>query len=728
MRQILTFIIAIFGIVSSECANVMSTGVAPDTSQWIMFRGEVEVDGDIRNNELTIAADSKYWLWVNGKLEVREGGLKRGPNRTGTYADVVQLKHLRRGRNVVAVLVWYWGRQGFSHRSSDCPGLYFSLRVGNRICEGDGSWRAALHPAYYLPGGEIPNFRLSESNIGFDAGKDVKFYEEKYNDSAWDRVRLVSLAEADWNELVARPIPQWKDYGLKEYKSVTHSGDKWVCELPYNAQVTPYLKIKARGGEVIDIRTDQYYGGGPANVRAEYVARAGTQEYENLGWMNGHKVIYEIPDGVDVVSLKYRETGYDCELSGSFDCSDPILTTLWQKSQRTLYVTMRDNYMDCPDRERAQWIGDVTNELVETFYSLSPEATGLTRKCIREFADWQRTDSVMYSPVPDGNWNKELPMQTMAMVGLGTWNYFLGSGDSATIRYVNDAYRRYVHKWEIEPSGLVKYRKGAWDWGDWGTEQDMQAMCQMWYSIMLEYYARQCELVGNLREAEWARATNHELKIAIRASMWNGRVWRSPNYTGQTDDRTQALAFLAGLVRPEENEQVLNTLITTRFASPYMERYVLEAMCEMGYVNEAVERMKERYRPMADNTSYSTLWEIFDLHDMSGNGGVWSVNHAWSGAPLIVLSKYVAGIKPSEPGFKAVEISPMLCGLEKVKTVVPTGYGLLKVAIEKSCCRIEMEVNSPVPVKVRAPKGYYVEGGKQELKAGKHKVVFSKKK
>ena len=145
-------------------------------------------------------------------------------------------------------------------------------------------------------------------------------------------------------------------------------------------------------------------------------------------------------------------------------------------------------------------------------------------------------------------------------------------------------------------------------------------------------------------------------------------------------------------------------------------------------MNEAVERMKERYRPMADNTSYSTLWEIFDLHDMSGNGGVWSVNHAWSGAPLIVLSKYVAGIKPSEPGFKAVEISPMLCGLEKVKTVVPTGYGLLKVAIEKSCCRIEMEVNSPGPVNVRAPKGYYVEGGKQELKAGKHKVVFSKKK
>ncbi|MFR7465122.1 MAG: hypothetical protein ACLUVG_09725 [Phocaeicola vulgatus] len=30
---------------------------------------------------------------------------------------------------------------------------------------------------------------------------------------------------------------------------------------------------------------------------------------------------------------------------------------MWEKSQRTLYITMRDTYMDCPDRERAQWWG-----------------------------------------------------------------------------------------------------------------------------------------------------------------------------------------------------------------------------------------------------------------------------------------------------------------------------------------------------------------------------------
>ena len=49
--------------------------------------------------------------------------------------------------------------------------------------------------------------------------------------------------------------------------------------------------------------TDHYYGVGPLNVRGEYITRKGIQEYENLGWMNGQKVYYMIPEGVKVLDL-----------------------------------------------------------------------------------------------------------------------------------------------------------------------------------------------------------------------------------------------------------------------------------------------------------------------------------------------------------------------------------------------------------------------------------------
>lgn len=73
-----------------------------------------------------------------------------------------------------------------------------------------------------------------------------------------------------------------------------------------------------------------------------------------------------------MLDVKYRETGYNTDLAGSFHCDDPVLRRALATFCRTLYITMRDNYMDCPDRERAQWWGDEVNELGEAFYALSP--------------------------------------------------------------------------------------------------------------------------------------------------------------------------------------------------------------------------------------------------------------------------------------------------------------------------------------------------------------------
>lgn len=92
-------------------------------------------------------------------------------------------------------------------------------------------------------------------------------------------------------------------------------GDTLFCRLPYNAQITPYLKVEAEAGKTIHIRMDNYEGGSERNVRAEYITREGEQEYESYGWMNGHEVYYIIPEGVKVLDVKYRETGYNTDLA-----------------------------------------------------------------------------------------------------------------------------------------------------------------------------------------------------------------------------------------------------------------------------------------------------------------------------------------------------------------------------------------------------------------------------
>ncbi|WP_367888910.1 hypothetical protein [Polaribacter irgensii] len=82
------------------------------------------------------------------------------------------------------------------------------------------------------------------------------------------------------------------------------------------------------------------------------MARKGVQAHENLGWINCQEVYYVLPKGIKVLDLQYRETGYASEFTGSFDCSDDFYKRLWIKAERTLYATMRDTCIDCPNRER----------------------------------------------------------------------------------------------------------------------------------------------------------------------------------------------------------------------------------------------------------------------------------------------------------------------------------------------------------------------------------------
>ena len=451
----------------------LRTGLAPakaggndGANQWICYRKTITLDQPTQSADSALAkisADSKYWLWINGKLIVFEGQLKRGPNPNDTYYDVVDLKpHLVEGENTIAALLWYFGKHGFSHKSSGKAGFLFDAEIDGSKLLSDASWKAAKHPAYGNTAAPLPNFRLPESNIRFDAGKDISGWQNPgFDDAAWAAAAELGKAPcAPWNELVERPVPLWKDFGLKDYTNAAElpkvsDGTVIVAKLPYNAQVTPYLKIEGPAGKQIDIRMDNYQGGGTPNVRAEYITREGVQEYESLGWMNGHEMHYTIPAGFKILALKYRETGYNCEFTGTFECNDEFLNRYRQKALRTLYITMRDTYMDCPDRERAQWWGDMVNEMGEAFYALDTRANGLAKKGILELANWQRPDHTIYSPIPAGNWDRELPMQMLNSVGyFGFWTYYLYSGDLETIRAV------YPRSETTSPSGSSA--KTAW--------------------------------------------------------------------------------------------------------------------------------------------------------------------------------------------------------------------------------------------------------------------------
>lgn len=706
MKKVLLILISAvcssIGLFSNE--NPTGKWIVPFGTQnlpnsWYAFKKTTFVERVPEKAVARIAVDSKYWMWINGNLVVFEGALKRGPNATDTYCDKIDIApFLKNGENTIALLVWYFGKDGFSHISSGKTGLFFECIAPDVTIVSDKTWNAWPVEAYGTCDGKLPNFRLSESNIRYDARKEIKNWQDASFDASGMRTTEVFGSEGcyPWNKLQERPIPFFKDFGLKSYKSQYMRGDTLICELPYNCQFTPFLKVNAPEGELIKIFTDNYllYDGGDPGLRAEYITKNGEQEYESLGWINGHKIYYVIPRNVKVLDVQFRETGYDTEFEGSFSCSDEFLNKLWEKSRRSLYITMRDNFMDCPDRERAQWAGDAVNESLEAYYSLSVSSHALVKKWLYETVAWQREDGSMFAPIPAGNWFQELPGQVLATIGkFGVWDYYMYTGDRQLLVDLYPGIKRYLDLWEPDGKGTMKMRQGDWTWGDWGDDRDMVLIFNLWYYIACQSMEKIASELGYesdaLRYGEFLKT----FKSSFNQQFWNGKAYRHPDYKDATDDRVQALAIVSGIADPEKYKAILKIFLTEEHASPYMEKYVFEAMMQAGFESEAIKRHTKRFSSMVNNSEFTTLFEGWGIGKDGFGGG--TVNHGWSGGGLVICSQYICGISPTSPGFKTFKIMPQPGFLSFADAIVPSVIGKIKCRFENNSDNFLMKVEIP---------------------------------
>ncbi len=644
---------------------------------WLCFNKTVNVTTIPDRLTAQIAAENKYQLYINGNCVIREGGLKRGPSPTGCYFDEIDIAdYLCEGKNLISILVWYWGNEAsYSSTDAGCGGLLFEAESEDISILSDSSWSATKNPAFLEDTGKLkPNYRLPESNVYYDARKEFDGWNKPgFDFSAWKKAdEFASGGEGCWGETYSRDIPQFKDYGLKNYEnSKDFEGMSWrtkkkiTLKIPYNAQLTPYLEVEAKAGKKIVITTENTYMG---SIHSTYVTKQGIQKFESPAWFNGETITYEIPSGVKIISLKYRESGYNTEFCGSFTCETDNMNKLWQKALRTLYVTMRDNFMDCPDRERAQWWGDVTNEMMLMMYSLAPSSYALYLKGVNTMLAYTDPKTkVLQTVVPIKNDYFELPCQQLAGV-CGFWTYYMYTADKELIEKVYGASLDYINLWNIAESGLVEHREGSWDWKDWGDKIDEAPLENAWYYYALSAVKNMADLLGDESTASELESRMKALYTAYQ-TMWTGDGYKSDKNEGY-DDRGNAVAVLAGLCSKDKYEKIKNTIFNIRNSSPYMEHYVLEALCSMGEFELAEKRMCERYSEMTE-FDYSTLWENWIRLDGTSN-------HAWSGGPLVVMSKHIAGIKPLTAGYGKTEIRPQYGLHSSICCTVPTIIGEIK--------------------------------------------------
>jgi hypothetical protein len=238
----------------------------------------------------------------------------------------------------------------------------------------------------------------------------------------------------------------------------------------------------------------------------------------------------------------------------------------------------------------------------------------------------------------------------------------------------------------MNDDGIVIHKQGSWDWLDWGDNADCAVMENAWYYMALSSCVKMAQLLGCNNDVSLYNARMDSIKNNFNRLFWKNGYYYNRTENGKPDDRANALACLSRLADKNKYTGILNVLKSTENASPYMEKYVLDALCEMGEIDEAVKRMKRRYKEMVDY-HYSTLWEYWNTDG--------TLNHAWSGGPLITMSKYIAGIRPLDTAYSRFEIKPHLGELNYIKCAVPSIKGKIEVEIRRNNEAVSMNVTIP---------------------------------
>ena len=164
-------------------------------STFVLFRREVEVEGEVASARGWISADSRYRLFVNGR-RVQWGPAPCDPR--AYEADPIDLtRWLVPGPNVIGVEVLFYGH-GEGTWPLGKPGFLFALRVeegGGRVREvtSDGSWRCLLDRAHRP--GQFKRWYLRALQEDFDARLRPTGWSEPGGapDAAWTAAQVLEV-------------------------------------------------------------------------------------------------------------------------------------------------------------------------------------------------------------------------------------------------------------------------------------------------------------------------------------------------------------------------------------------------------------------------------------------------------------------------------------------------------------------------------------------------------
>ena len=391
----------------------------------------------------------------------------------------------------------------------------------------------------------------------------------------------------------------------------------------------------------------------------------------------------------------------DIEYVGSFECSDPEITKIYDTAAYTAHLNMQEYMWDGIKRDRLVWIGDMHPEVM-TICSVfgDNEVVGRSLDSVRDVT-------------PVGCWMNGIPSYTLWWL-MCQRDYYLQNGNLEYLKEQKD----YITALVPVLCSLVGEDGSEhipdWRFLDWPTNDDPIAKhcgLQGLLSMGLDTCAYFCDIYGEDKLASLCRDKLALMKTHI------------PELKSKA---ASALLALSGIADAKAVDREVISKNGAHGYSTFYSYYILAARALAGETEGALRDMKEYYGGML-KLGATTFWEDFDLDWTVNEKGEWdahrideivpegekdihadfgkycyiglrhSLCHGWSSGPCTFIARHILGVRVLEPGCRKVEVKPTLCGLEYIKGSYPTPFGKIEVYADKDG---KVEITAPDGVEI----------------------------
>ena len=674
---------------SSAGASKAHTECEPWPPQPAMLvRREFNIAKSVRRARLYATALGAYEPRINGQ---RVGDAHLAPEISVASDHVFYQCYdatslLREGPNAIGAMVgdgWYasafaWQNERYSLGSGPrrfLAQLVIEYSDGSRdIIATDQQWRTAESAV-----------RASEIYNGedYDARAELPGWDAAGFDArAW---AVCAVGQKPSIELLAQidpPIRNTKTMPVA--RIVARRPGNFVCDFGQNFSGWCRLKVSGPAGTTVQLRYAEILQdsgdvdmsnlrGAKATDRYTLRGDPAGETYEPRFTYHGFRYveITGFPGELTAESIQGIVVHTDATVTGEFTAHNNVVQEIWNNA----FWSQRSNFFgvptDCPQRdERMGWMGDIQVFLDAASFNMDVDA--FIRRFMCEVRGGQTPDGGFPIVTPQ-------PLSFPAMVTSGwsdagvilPWTLYRRYGETRVIEenwQAMEGWLRYMAN--ANPDFIFRNGRGL-DLGDWLSVDARQPADETTPRVLVAtaYWAHCATLMQEMAHAT-RRTEAAERYARMRANVgaaFAKEFVKADATVGNGSQTSYVLALRFDLV-PAERRRIAGEHLAADIRGRGMKLstgflgtpYLLDVLVDVGQADVAVSLLLQAAYPswgymLAKGAT--TMWERWngDVGDIGMN----SYNHYAFGAVVGFMYRRLAGIAPSAPGFRRIEIDPL---------------------------------------------------------------------